>query len=306
MAVTPVVLVHGGAGDIPDESIPAKLDGVKRAVANGFKILESGGSALDAAQAAVEVMEEDPAFNAGKGAVLNLDGEIEMDAIVMEGTNLKVGSVGAVRNILHPIALARLVLEKCPHVMLVGEGANRFAETVGMETIPAYRLVTQAAIDALENFINNSGDAVTELGYNGGVGTVGAVVVDKNGQVAVATSTGGTTGKLPGRVGDTPIPGSGGYADDKIGAVSTTGKGESIMRVCLSHRILNLMEQGKSAREATEEALKYMGSTVGDTAGAITVSNTGDVGIYFISNRMAWAYKKGDGSILAGIDSPDP
>lgn len=141
--------------------------------------------------------------------------------------------------------MARQVLEKCPHVLLVGEGANRFAESVGMETVPAYRLVTQNAIDALENFINNSGGPVTELGYNGGVGTVGAVVVDKNGKVAVATSTGGTTGKLPGRVGDTPIPGSGGYADDKIGAVSATGKGESIMRVCLSHRILNLMEQGK-------------------------------------------------------------
>ncbi|KAK6639582.1 hypothetical protein RUM43_007855 [Polyplax serrata] len=290
---TPTIVVHGGAGNISDQSVPFAKEGVMRAADAGYEVLKNGGSALDAVQRAVEYMEDDPYFNAGRGGVLTFDGELEMDAIIMEGTKLQLGSVGCVKNIAHPIALARKIMENSPHNMLVGNGAMRFAAEQGIRTIPAYKLITQAAIDDLENHIEGkktNGDAGLF-----GKGTVGAVVVDKSGRVAVATSTGGLTGKAPGRIGDTPLPGSGGYADDKIGAVSATGKGESIMRVCLAHRILSLMEQGKSAQDATEESLNYMGARVGDKAGAITVSNKGDIGIAFLSRRMAWAYKKGTG-----------
>ncbi|KAL0269290.1 UNVERIFIED_CONTAM: hypothetical protein PYX00_007080 [Menopon gallinae] len=298
----PVILVHGGAGNISDGAVPAKLEGMKKAVQSGYEALSKGLSSLDAVQAAVKVMEDDPAFNAGKGSVLNLDGEIEMDAIIMEGSTLKVGAVGAVKRVPNPISLARIVLEKSPHVLLVGEGANRFAAEHNVATVPAYRLVTQKAIDALEAFLRNEGDSTTELGDN--KGTVGAVAIDSKGRVAVATSTGGVTGKAPGRVGDTPIPGSGGYADDKIGAVSTTGQGESIMRACVAHRILMSMKGGKPTQQSTEEALKYMTSTVGNTAGAITLSNKGEIGIYFTSKRMGWAYKIGNNPIKAGVDMP--
>ncbi|KAK6639581.1 hypothetical protein RUM43_007854 [Polyplax serrata] len=299
----PVVLVHGGAGNIGDERVCDTIDGVRKAVCRGYDILAKGGTSLDAAQACVEVMEEDPIFNAGRGSVLNSDGDVEMDAIIMEGTNLNFGSVGAVKNILHPVAVARKIMDKTQGGMLVGEGANRFAREEGFSSTPTYDLITDAAIEGLETFMSNP-DAANYEFQCAGVGTVGAVVVDCCGRVACATSTGGTTGKPVGRLGDTPIPGCGGYANDCVGAVSATGRGESIMKVCLASRILNLIEQGMPVQQATDEALEYMGNMVGDAAGAIAVSCSGDIGISFITKRMAWAYKKGDGPVCAGVDKP--
>ncbi|XP_063237320.1 isoaspartyl peptidase/L-asparaginase [Bacillus rossius redtenbacheri] len=301
--VRPVVLVHGGAGDIPDGRVEAKLSGMRSAAREGYAALAGTGSVLDAVQAAVRVMEDDPAFNAGRGSVLNIEGEVEMDAIIMEGTNLQAGAVGALRNVQHPVDVARLVMERTPHVLLVGEGAKGFATAAGVPDVPASALVTQASREALESYKRHRDRTLTETG-GGGVGTVGAVAVDERGHVAFATSTGGTSGKMVGRVGDSPLIGSGGYADDAVGAVSTTGHGESIMKFCLAHYILTLMKQGRSAQEATAAACEEMTRRLSNTGGAITVSSKGDVGIAFTSKRMGWAYQVGD-QVFAGVGPVD-
>ncbi|XP_071452475.1 isoaspartyl peptidase/L-asparaginase isoform X2 [Hetaerina americana] len=303
-----LLLVHGGAGDIPVERVQPKLDGVRNAVKEGYRVLiDPGKSVIDAVEVAVRIMEDDEAFNAGRGSVLNLDGEVEMDAIIMEGKKMKIGSVAAVKNVSHPISLARLVMENTQHVMLAGSGANKFAAEMGVPTVSPDWLVTDYARETLE-MCRRSGDLgtyITELGASiGEVGTVGAVAIDSNGHLAMATSTGGTCGKMPGRVGDTPIPGSGGYCDDSAGAVSATGHGESIMRHCVAHGIIQKMKLGESAQIATQQVLDAMAEQTGESAGAITISKDGEIGIYFNSRRMAWAYQQGD-DIHSGIDHGD-
>ncbi|KAG8225839.1 hypothetical protein J437_LFUL004768 [Ladona fulva] len=307
----PILLVHGGAGDIPESRVKLKLNAVRNAALEGYKVLmDPKKTALDAVEAAVKFMEDDESCNAGalstgRGSVLNLDGEVEMDAIIMEGKNLQIGSVAAVKNIRHPISLARLVMEHTKHVMLAGEGANRFAKEMNVPEVSSDWLITDYAKQTWKECIKNNKSHVTELTESiGGVGTVGAVAVDADGHVAVATSTGGTCGKLPGRVGDTPIPGSGGYCDDKIGAVSTTGHGESIMRHCVSFDILQKMGMGESAQDATRNVLNNMANQTNMTAGAITLSKNGDIGIYFNSRRMAWGYQVGD-TLHYGINKND-
>lgn len=300
--IQPIVLVHGGAGDIPDSRVPNKLDGVRRAAKEGYRVLQETGNVLDAIVKAVEVMEDDEAFNAGRGSVLNIEGEVEMEALISEGKNLCAGSVTLVRNIAHPITLARLVMEKTPHTVLGGEGVNQFVDKMGIPRVPDDYLITQSAIDALEEFKKHHHEPNrTEIGRKGDVGTVGCVAIDSTGHLASATSTGGITGKYRGRIGDTPQLGSGGYADDEIGAVSTTGFGESIMRYNLGHRILSGMSTGKSAQDATKDSCEGMTKRVGKTAGAITLSNRGDVGVSFTSRRMAWAYQLGN-EIHYGIE----
>ncbi|XP_046395829.1 isoaspartyl peptidase/L-asparaginase isoform X2 [Ischnura elegans] len=303
-----IILVHGGAGDISEDRVQPKLNGVKEAAREGYRVLiDPNKSVIDAVEIAVKIMEDDEAFNAGRGSVLNLDGEVEMDAIIMEGKNMKIGSVAAVKNISHPISLARLVMENTPHVMLAGPGANKFAAEMGVPMVGSDWLVTDFARESLEKCKRSGelGTFITELSsVPGGVGTVGAVAIDSDGHVAVATSTGGTCGKLPGRVGDTPVPGSGGYCDDNAGAVSTTGHGESIMRHCVAFGIIQKMRLGESAQSATQEVLDAMAKQTGQTAGAITISKDGEIGIYFNSRRMAWAYQQGD-CIHSGIDHGD-
>ncbi|XP_049826433.1 isoaspartyl peptidase/L-asparaginase isoform X2 [Aethina tumida] len=298
----PIVLVHGGAGDIPDSRIAMKTIGVKTSAKIGYDVLKKGGTVLDAVEAAVRFMEGDEAFNAGYGSVLNLEGEVEMDASIMEGKTLKAGAVTIVKDIANPISLARKVMEKTPHVLLAGAGANKFAKEQGIPTVPPGSLVTRYAIQALHDFAK-TGEVRTEIGAknSGEVGTVGAVAIDSQGRLAAATSTGGINGKMVGRSSDTSIIGSGTYADDEVGAVSTTGHGETIAKYCLAHSIIKLMESGKSADEATKEALEKMTARLKNTAGAITISRMGDVGIGFTSNRMSWAYQKGD-KIYYGIE----
>lgn len=218
------MLVHGGAGDIPDSRVNGKILGVKLSANIGYGILKNGGSVVDAVEAAVKSMELDESFNAGYGSVLNLDGEVEMDASIMIGSNLSAGAVTIVKDIAHPITLARLVMEKTPHVLLAGHGANKFAREQGIETLPEGTLVSKYALEALEDF-KKTGDNRTEIGAKniGEVGTVGAVAIDSEGRLAAATSTGGINGKMVGRSSDTSMIGSGTYADDLFGAVSTTG-----------------------------------------------------------------------------------
>ncbi|VEN54666.1 unnamed protein product [Callosobruchus maculatus] len=277
--IEPIVLVHGGAGDIPNMRVPVKFAGMKKSVKAGFDVLKAGGSALDAVEAAIKVMEDDEAFNAGFGSVLNTDGEVEMDASVMLG-NLSAGAVSIVRDIAHPISLARLVMEKTPHVMFAGSGANRFAKEQGVPTVPPGSLVSPSAKFSLDVFkrvqawrmetdhtITNSSDTPTEVKNPGDVGTVGAVAIDANGNLVAGTSTGGTNGKMVGRVSDTSMIGSGTYCDGDVGAVSTTGHGDTIAKVCLAHSIIKEMEHGMSAQEAAKHCIDKLTSRLKHTVG---------------------------------------
>ncbi|KAJ8918897.1 hypothetical protein NQ315_016799 [Exocentrus adspersus] len=294
----PIVLVQGGAGEINNrERVKELVAGVKEAAKAGYKVLTEGGSVLDAVEAAVRYMEDNETFNAGKGSVLTLDGEVEMDASIMLGEDLSAGGVTVVKDIQHPISLARLVMERTSHILLAGEGAKRFAVTQGVEVLPEGALVTERTRNALMKYLESQ----KERGSSHELGTVGAVAMDAKGRLAAATSTGGREGKLQGRCSDTCIIGSGTYADDNIGAVSTTGHGEMIAKFCLAHAIVKSMENGKTANEATNECIQTMSKKLNNTAGAVTLSNKGEVGVGFSSSRMSWCYQRGN-KLHFGID----
>ncbi|XP_041350653.1 isoaspartyl peptidase/L-asparaginase-like [Gigantopelta aegis] len=301
---TPVMIVHGGAWAIPDDLAEASVNGVKKAVCAGYQVLLQGAAAVDAVEAAVCMLEDDPAFDAGTGSVLNFDGEVEMDAVIMDGHDLRAGAVACVQNIAHPVKLARMVMDKTDHVLIVGKGANQFAKEMRVETVPTEKLVTEEAVRELEyyrkykstvNSLFKTRDDV--LGHD----TVGAVALDCMGNLAFATSTGGISAKRPGRVGDAPIIGCGGYADSKVGGVSTTGHGEAIMKICLAKNIIHFMEQGLSPQEASESALRSMAERVSGSGGVITISNHGNVGKHFTTERMAWAWLK-EGQMHYGLN----
>lgn len=286
----PILIVHGGAGTFSgDPTIVTKaLQGVKEAAREGYKTLQSTGSVLDSVEKAVQIMEDNEIFNAGKGSVLNLDGEVEMDACIMQGSDLNSGAVTIVKNVKNPITLARLVMEKTDHVLLGAEGAVKFGLKHNITIVSQKDLITDKSLDALSKW-KAKHHCVSERGD-----TVGAVAIDKEGKLAAATSTGGREGKLMGRSSDTCMIGSGTYADDTVGAVSTTGHGETIAKFCLAHAIINSIERGHTAQEATSECIARMTKRLDNTAGAITLSRNGDIGIGFSTNRMAWAYRKGE------------
>ena len=219
---SPVILVHGGAGATPEDLFEAKFNGMKEAVRAGHKVLMEAGNVLDAVEAAIRVMEDDPAFNAGRGSKLNIFGHVEMDASMMDGAGLEAGAVASVTGVRHPVSLARAVMENTSHVLVVGSGAERLASKYGVERVEEDWLVTQGARDLLEEFLkqHNLTEVSQEemwasevMGRTLGHGTVGAVAFYQ-GHVAAATSTGGITGKLPGRVGDSPLVGHGVFADN--------------------------------------------------------------------------------------------
>ncbi|KAK4883131.1 hypothetical protein RN001_006450 [Aquatica leii] len=299
----PIILVHGGAGQINNNAnVPKILQGVKEAVKEGHRILtSSNGNVVDAVEAAVRIMESNEVFNAGFGSVLNLEGEVEMDASIMVGSDLSAGAVTVVKNIEYPISLARLVMEKTTHVLLAAEGAVKFAKSQGVPILPDGSMVSENRLKEWEEENKKQTTPVKCPEENKSGGTVGAVAVDANGHVATATSTGGRDNKLAGRSSDTCMIGSGTYADDNIGAVSTTGHGETIAKFCLAHAILKEMETGKDAQEATSYCIKKMTERLKNTAGAITISNKGDVGVSFSTNRMSWAYIKNN-ELHYGID----
>ncbi|XP_076021238.1 isoaspartyl peptidase/L-asparaginase [Genypterus blacodes] len=290
----PVIVVHGGAWAIPDELSRASVDGVKTAAREGFSVLKRGGNALDAVESAVRTMEDDTVFDAGHGSVLNTDGEVELDAIIMDGKTLGSGAVSSVKNIANPVSLARAVMEKTNHVLLTGRGANLFADSIGMATVPTDTLVTEyerREWEKQKTYLTG----VNEL-FNSQCAhdTVGAVAVDSNGNVACATSTGGIRNKMVGRVGDSPIIGSGGYADNLSGAVSCTGHGESILKVTLARLILLHIEQGKAAADAAQMCLRYMKERVCGAGGVILVTPSGEWAAQFTTERMAWAAVEDD------------
>ncbi|XP_053565047.1 isoaspartyl peptidase/L-asparaginase [Bombina bombina] len=285
----PVMIVHGGAWAIPDAFAERSKSGVKDAAKCGFAILANGGSSMQAVEAAVRMMEDNNVFDAGHGAVLNADGDVELDAIIMDGKNLSAGAVSCIKNISNPITFARAVLEKTPHCMLTGAGANAFAEKLGINRVPTNELVTEHALREWEQYQKYKQSVTCLFNTEKVHDTVGAVAIDSEGNVSCATSTGGITNKMVGRVGDSPIIGSGAYADNLIGAVSTTGHGESIMKVTLARLVLFYMEQGKTPKDAADHALDYMNTRVHGRGGLIVVSKTGEWAARFTTQRMAWA-----------------
>ncbi|KAJ0005095.1 hypothetical protein NQD34_011309 [Periophthalmus magnuspinnatus] len=289
-----VLVVHGGAWAIPEDLASASVSGVKAAACEGFSVLKKGGSALDAVEAAVRSLEDNDVFNAGHGAVLNSEGEVELDAIIMDGKTLGSGAVSSVKNISNPVSLARAVMEKTDHMMLTSRGANLFAESIGMATICTEELVSEFERKEWEKHKNYATGIKEDFNAKWAHDTVGAVAVDSTGNVACATSTGGIRNKMVGRVGDSPLIGCGGYADNYSGAVSCTGHGENILKVTLARTIISHMEQGKPAAEASELALKYMGDRVHGAGGAIVVTPSGQWAATFTTERMAWAAVEND------------
>uniref|UniRef100_A0A3B4A017 Isoaspartyl peptidase/L-asparaginase n=1 Tax=Periophthalmus magnuspinnatus TaxID=409849 RepID=A0A3B4A017_9GOBI len=287
-----VLVVHGGAWAIPEDLASASVSGVKAAACEGFSVLKKGGSALDAVEAAVRSLEDNDVFNA-HGAVLNSEGEVELDAIIMDGKTLGSGAVSSVKNISNPVSLARAVMEKLQtdHMMLTSRGANLFAESIGMATICTEELVSEFERKEWEKH-KNYATGIKEDFNAKAHDTVGAVAVDSTGNVACATSTGGIRNKMVGRVGDSPLI-CGGYADNYSGAVSCTGHGENILKVTLARTIISHMEQ-KPAAEASELALKYMGDRVHGAGGAIVVTPSGQWAATFTTERMAWAAVEND------------
>ena len=257
--IIPAILVHGGAGHLgPDDPASFGTDaprllGVREAVRAAWAILEGGGSALDAVEAAVRVLEDDPTYNSATGACLTAAGDVELDASIMDGASLRCGAVAVVKDVKNPVTLARRVMDRSEHVLLAGPGASAFAREVGIPAYDNQLLVTPQQRARWERL---RGTAAA------GHGTVGAVARDRHGHLAAATSTGGMAMKRPGRVGDTPIVGCGTYADDALAAVSCTGHGERIIQLTLARHCADLVGQGRSAMEAAREAIRRLGERV--------------------------------------------
>jgi len=273
------LVIHGGAGTIKqvnitpdkDAAIRAALD---RALAAGSKILESGGASLDAVEAAVRVLEDDPNFNAGRGSVFTYNGHVELDASIMDGRTRAAGAVTGVTRTKNPISLARAVMEKSEHVFLSREGADEFSRRQGLDQVERDYFETDERRRQLEVFKNKKVSAL-DIEYK--FGTVGAVAVDSNGHVAAATSTGGMTGKRWGRIGDSPIIGAGTYADDRGCAVSGTGWGEYFIRVGVAHEICARMRMNGAAPQTAADDVMAEVKALGGDGGVILVTPKGDM-----------------------------
>ncbi|MFL6843294.1 MAG: isoaspartyl peptidase/L-asparaginase family protein [Allosphingosinicella sp.] len=295
------LVIHGGAGVIEraqltpdqDRDIRQSLD---RALAAGEAILAGGGSALDAVERAACVLEDDPAFNAGRGAVFTYQGTNELDAALMDGRTRNAGAVTGVTATKNPVSLARAVMEHSPHVFLSGEGADQFSRDQGLDQVAPEWFATDERRRQLEAMRSDESHYFDEeLKY----GTVGAVAVDVHGHVAAATSTGGLTGKRWGRIGDTPLIGSGTYADDRSGAVSATGAGEYFIRAAVAHEICARMRMlGESARVASDKAIAEVGE-LGGSGGVIVVTATGEAGWSFNTPGMYRGLASAEGRRVA-------
>jgi L-asparaginase / beta-aspartyl-peptidase len=304
--------IHGGAGTIERTRITSEREreyraGLERALTAGYEILKRGGSSLDATEAAVRVFEDDPHFNAGKGSVFTSAGTIEMDAAIMDGKTLAAGAVASLKHIKNPISLARLVMEKSGHVMMDCEGAEAFAKENGIELVSQKYFFTQERWDALQKIkaaeksrTSGAGKAfqITDQDRHG---TVGAVALDQNGNLAAATSTGGTTNKRPGRVGDTPVIGAGTYANNATCAVSATGDGEYFIRATVGRDVSALMEyRGMSLKDAAQAALDKV-AKLGGAGGLIAVDHQGNITLPFNTAGMYRGYVDPSGKFVIEI-----
>ena len=280
---SPVILVHGGCG--ASRPTTRHLATIRQALDAGYAVMDAGGSSVDAVEHAVALLETSGRFNAGKGAKRQMDGVARMDASLMDGRDLAAGAVAAIEGILTPIRVARCVMERTPHVLLVGESAGHLARIHHLAGLPAAGAPGRRPIAA--RVWRNAYRRVVETG------TVGAVARDNDGHVAAATSTGGIHRMLPGRVGDSPLIGAGTYADDGSGAVSLTGTGETIIRMGLAKEIASSLERGLSPRAAGTRALLRMRRRIGGEAGAIVLSSSGGYALLHTTPYMASGYRVG-------------
>lgn len=309
---TPTLLIHGGAWAMPDETIGAHEHGILQALDAGYAVLERGGTAVEAVEAAVVVMEDDEIFDAGRGSYLTNDGRVQMDALLMNGEDLRAGGVACVEHLRNPIKAARLVLEESPHVYFVGIGAERFATQHGMRLCDNMELVipreqkrlyaAQAAeLKGLKDTLF-SGEMPTlesvvpdpTLSHD----TVGAVALDVHGNLAAGTSTGGTLNKAPGRVGDSSLIGCGCYADNLSAAVSLTGWGEPIMKLVLGKWAVDRVAAGATPQDAASAAIAYLYERLGGHGGVILLGPDGQIGLAHNTPRMAWGLATKDGKSL--------
>jgi beta-aspartyl-peptidase (threonine type) len=312
MRNNPILLVHGGAWAIPDDMVEAHENGVRNALAAGYVLLEQGASAVDAVEAAVTILEDDEAFDAGRGSFLTREGRVQLDALLMDGATLRAGGVACVERLRNPIRAARLVLDESPHVYFVGAGAEEFAAQHGMPLIDNSELVldrerrrlveAQATAKAGLPDLTFAGDDKSEetaARFDARLNaenddlldshdTVGAVARDADGNLAAATSTGGTLNKAPGRVGDSSLIGCGCYADNASAAVSLTGWGEPIMKLVLGKWAVDRVQQGMPPEQSAMDAMAYLHRRLGGHGGIILLGPDGRYGIAHNTPRMAW------------------
>src|SRR5437879_10263801 len=303
----PALIVHGGAWDIPDEAIDACKSGCHRALSAGWAILSGGGSALDAIEVAIMVLEDDPVFDAGYGSHLNLDGHVECDAIIMNGTTLRAGAAATLQRVKNPIQAARKILENCPHMMLVAKGAERVQKKQGIRLCKPEEMVSEAEYEAWMKCKSDKHAAEPHRGHE--QGTVGSVAIDAAGNLFAATSTGGTCCKLPGRVGDSPLIGCGCYADSQAGGVSCTGYGEAIMKIVMAKTAVDFLRRDSSneeekrtvAQQAVQNAVQLLAERGRGTGGLILLDRFGTPAFAFNTPRMAYGFVNPDGSFVTAV-----
>ena len=304
-------IIHGGAGVISKGSLSPEREAeyrrkLEEAVLAGYRALQEGKSALDAVEIATRILEDSPLFNAGKGAVFTADGTNELDASIMDGRTLGAGAVAGLKRVKNPITLARAVMEKSPHVMLIGEGAEKFAATLSIELVEPSYFFTQPRWDSLQNIkreeaARQPSSAVRRLDENR-FGTVGAVALDRSGNLAAGTSTGGMTNKKWGRVGDAPIIGAGTYANNESCAVSATGWGEFFIRLGVAKEICTLVEyRAMPVQQAADLVIKKKLQDLGGDGGVIVLDKFGNIGISFNSEGMYRAYISAEGKPVVEI-----
>ena len=297
MPTDPVLVVHGGAWAMPDDMVEAHLHGVRNALAAGWKVLERGGPALDAIEEAVVIMEDDETFDAGRGSFLNRDGRVQLDALIMDGATLRAGGVGCVERLRNPVRAARKILSESPHVYFVAEGAEKFAAEHGIQLCRNEDLVIPREVERLREYQQQAAGREPRKDGNDlfapsiSHDTVGAVALDRNGNIAAATSTGGTLNKAPGRLGDSSLIGCGCYADNLSAAASTTGWGEPIMKLVLAKWTADRVAAGNLPEWAAQEAMNYLKQRLNGHGGIIVLNTQGQIGIAHNTPRMAWACK---------------
>jgi beta-aspartyl-peptidase (threonine type) len=331
----PVLLIHGGAWAMPDDAISAHENGIRNALTAGWAILSRGGSALDAVQAAITVMEDDDTFDAARGSFLTRDGRVQCDALLMSGADLRAGGVASVERVRNPIAAARLVLDHSPHIYFTGTGAERFARQHGMPLIDNTELIVPRERERLIRFQQAELAGHPDTTFSGSStltpletldatntrhdtkpnthasdtipptsptdhshDTVGATALDLHGNLAAGTSTGGTLSKAPGRVGDSSLIGCGCYADNLSAATSLTGHGEPIMKLVLGKWAVDRVATGSSPQQAANAAIDYLYGRLQGHGGIILLGPDGQIGIAHNTPRMAWGYANPTGHHL--------
>jgi L-asparaginase / beta-aspartyl-peptidase len=302
VSAKPVLVVHGGAWAIPDDMVEAHLNGVRNAATIGWNVLERGGPALDAVEEAVVAMEDDEIFDAGRGSFLNRDGKVQLDAFIMDGATLRGGGVGCVERLRNPVRAARKILSDSPHVYFVAEGAERFAAEHGIELCKNEDLIIPREVERLREYqaqrTTHGNDLfAAELSHD----TVGAVALDRDGNIAASTSTGGTLNKDPGRLGDSSLIGCGCYADNSSAAASTTGWGEPIMKLVLAKWAADRVASGSIPAWVAKEAMNYLKQRVDGHGGIIVLDSQGRFGLAHNTPRMAWAVRTVE-KLEAGTD----